>query len=317
MPATPIKPVYVLYGDDDHLREEHRRRIVQEVVGEADSQLAVSSFDAEASLAEVLDDLRTLPLMAPRRLVVVRDADSFVTANRPALEQYLDRPSATGTLLLMVRSWPSGTNLAKKAAKIGQAFDCSASAVGGLDRWVRQAAQKRKNPIESQAVAMLLELVGPDLALLEAEVEKLSLYAGPGATISAQHVNLLTAAVAEPERFAVENALTAGDARAALQALDKTLTRRGLEFLVLGGIGSYLRRAIQGQSLRQAGGDPAAVLPFNIPSPARRAFLDLLNRRPLRKLQDDSRRVLAADLALKSGAEPRATMQDLLLALCV
>ena len=42
MPSGNFKPVYVLYGDDEYLRDEHRRRIVREVVGEADPQLAAA-----------------------------------------------------------------------------------------------------------------------------------------------------------------------------------------------------------------------------------------------------------------------------------
>jgi DNA polymerase-3 subunit delta len=339
MSSSSFKPIYVLYGDDEYIRDENRRRIIREVIGDGDPQLAVCSHDAKKKggasageegeesaagplqadplLGSVMDDLTTLPLMAASRLVIVHDADTFVTANRAALEKYFEKPSPSAALLLLVRSWLPASNLGKIAAHIGEAVDCSAPKGGNLDHWVREAARRRGNPIDPQAAILLAGLVGADLAVLDSEVEKLSLYAGAGAAITAEHVHLLTSSTAGAEGFGLKNALTASDAKAALAVLDKELTRRGEEFRVLGGIGAYLRQAVAGQMLRQAGKDPGGILPYNIPPQVRRTFENLLKRRPLRKLQADCRRLLAADLAMKSGAEPRGTMQELVLALCV
>jgi DNA polymerase III subunit delta len=290
MPTPRFKPVYVLHGNDEFLRDAHRRRIVQEVLGEADPQLALSTFAADADLADVLDDLRTLPLLAPCRLVAVRDADDFVTAHRQALEDYLDDPSPSGSLLLLVSSWPASTKLAKRVAQIGQAFPCSSPAGEDLAQWLTHAARKRGKELADDAARLLEQYAGSDLAALDAEVEKLSLYAADRPTITAQDVSLLTAATAGPAAFALVDAIAASNAKMALTVLDKTLTRRGLEFQVLGQIAWHLRNALKGKSFRQA--------------------------RPPAKLRADFRRVLEADLAMKSGADARATMQDLVLALC-
>jgi DNA polymerase III subunit delta len=339
MPRQTFKPIYVLHGEDEFTRDEHRRRIVREVIGDDDPQLAVSSHDgkkkgggagadeegaspaaapapADPLLAAVMDDLATLPLMASRRLVIVRDADLFISANRGAIEKYLEKPSPSASLLLMARSWPSNTNLFKIVARIGQAVECSAPGGAGVSRWIREAARKRGNPIDDHAAATLAELAGSDLAALDSEVEKLSLYAGQGAAITAEHARLLTASTAGAADFALKNALAVSDAKSALATLDKELARRGEEFRILGGIGAHVRQAIAGASLLQAGQDPCQALPPNVPPHVRGQFLELLKRRPLRKLQADARRVLSADLALKSGASPRGTMQDLVLALC-
>jgi DNA polymerase-3 subunit delta len=339
MPPKPFKPIYVLHGDDGYIRDEHRRRITREVVGDADPQLAVCSHDGKRRggppsseeepqspdgspqspqtsglFAEVLADLTTPPLMAASRLVIVRDADAFVTANRDALERYLENPSPTAALLLLVQSWPSNTNLAKTTARIGQAVACVAPAGGGLERWVMEAASKRGNRIDSQTAGLLASVVGADLAALDNEVEKLSLYAGKGSAITPEHVHLLASSTAGAEDFGLVNAIAASDAKAALVVLDKELTRRGEEFRMLGQIGWYLRIVIHAQTLRQSGQDPAQAL--RVRYEARQTYLDLLKRRPLRKLQADCRQVLAADLAMKSGADAHATMQDLVLALC-
>src|SRR5260370_39514657 len=112
--------VYALYGDDEYLRSESERAIVRLALGPDADDFAVARFPGDqAALADVLDELRTLPFLARRRVVVVENADAFVTAHRAALEQYMSHLAERGVLVLSVRSWPSNTKLAKLVAQKG------------------------------------------------------------------------------------------------------------------------------------------------------------------------------------------------------
>lgn len=311
-----MKPVYILCGHDEFLIDVARKEIVSAIVGQGDPQLCVSSFDATAQLSEVLDELRTLPFLAPRRVVIIRDAEAFVGANRQGLENYLQTPSKTASLMLIVSSWPSNTRLYKIVKPIGEVIACD---VGGSDsaaRWLAIFAKKRGKGFAADARTLLLELVGDDLALLDSEVEKLSLYAGDRNTIEASDVAKLVSSSAGPEAFEITNAVTRGDAAKALEALAGMMSGRGEEFKVLGLLGWHLRRALGAQQA-VTGGQPAARALPNMPYSAQNDFLAMLKRRPLVKLQQDFGRLLAADLAMKSGAKPVSAMQELIVALCM
>src|SRR5262245_20045634 len=113
-----VQPVYVLYGDEDFLKRRVRAALVALVLGEgADArEFGLSTHPGDrASFPAIHDELQTLPFLSPRRLVVVEDADNFVTRNRQALEEYFTRvkPSVPGVLVLEVKSWPANTRLAK------------------------------------------------------------------------------------------------------------------------------------------------------------------------------------------------------------
>jgi len=316
MTSAPPRPVYVLHGNDSFLRDESRHRIVAEIIGPADPQVCVSSFDADAQLAEVLDELRTLPFLAPCRVVIVRDADAFVSAYRDAIEKYLEAPAHSGTLMLLVSSWPNNTRLYKAVAKVGQAIDCSVPKNHDLPRWIVEAAGRHGKKIDREAAELLADWIGPDLATLDGELEKLSIFVGGRATIAVQDVSALVAVTAGPGAFDLTNAIVAGSAKDALTALGGMLVAKGEEFRALGMIASHLRKSLLAQQLRSTGKSPDAVLPPRIPPDAKNAFLAMLVRRPLRKLQADFRRLLKADLGMKSGADPLGTMQELVVALC-
>ncbi len=312
MTAQSVKPVYVLHGGDAYLADEHRREITAAVIGDADPQMCISSFDSDSELAEVLDALRTLPFLAERRLVILHDADAFVTAHREALEEYFASPSPTGVLMLMVSSWPKTTRLYKLVDKIGEVCDCSAAQGADLVRWIHNAADRRNRKIAPQAAALLSDWIGADLAALDSEIEKLSLYVGRRQQIEVDDLAAVVTATAGPQAFALSNAITAGDVKAALKALDGMLTTRGEEFKTLGQVAWHLRRSLAAARQVAAGQSPS----LRMPPQQRNAFLAMLKRRPVSKLEADFRRMIQTDLAMKSGVKPKAAMQELVVALC-
>jgi len=315
MAAKAAKPIYVIHGPDGFLRDAHRREIVAHLIGRADPQLCVSTFDADAELADVLDELRTVPFLAPRRVVIVRNADAFVSAHRSQLEKYLQSPAQTASLILIVLSWKANTRLYKTVQRIGEALDCSAPQ-RGLDRWLAQAAAKRNKKLAPDAAELLAEWVGNDLATMDAELEKLSLYVGERSGITVEDVSALVAATAGPGAFALTNAIIDGQTTAALEALGGMVNSRGDEFRTLSLIGGHLRRALRGAELAAAGKPPESALNPRTPPQRKRAFAAMVRQRGLAGIRRDFRRMIRADLAMKSGARPMAALQELVVALC-
>ena len=332
MSPEEVKPVYVLQGSDALLRDAAREQIVSRIIGQSDPQVAVSQFDAEAELAAVLDELRTTPFLAPRRAVIVRDADAFVARyreidttdpktnrikTRRPLDEYLQAPSTCSSLILMVSSWPSNTTLAKVVAKAGgEVIDCSSPDASALPDWLRKAAAKRGKKIQPDAAQLLAAWIGSDLACLQGEMEKLSLYIGDRPTITVDDVSKLVTATAGAAAFALTNAITAGDTAGALKAMGQMTTQRGEEFKALGMIVWHLRRALGAQQNLQAGMPPQRALP-KMPYDVQAGFLAYLKRRPLEKLQQDFRRLIAADLAMKSGTTAQSALTELVVQLCI
>ena len=315
MAEATVKPVYILHGGDAFLCDAHRREIISQVIGDADPQVSVVSFDATAELADVLDELRTIPFLSPRRAVIVREADAFVSAHREALEKYLNSPSANSVLVLVVTSWPATTRLYKLVAKIGEVRSCAAVEGANLAKWLAAAAARRGKKLDANAAELLAQWMGNDLAALDQEIEKLSLYVGERGTIKLPDISAVVTAIAGPVAFALTNAITNADTPGAMKALAKMLTRRGNEFAALGSIAWHLRRAMSAQEAICSGTAPANAIP-RMPYQQQNAFLAMLKRRRLEALRKDLRRLIQTDLAMKSGAPAVGVMQTLVVQLC-
>src|SRR5437667_4862874 len=88
------QPLYVLHGDEDFLKREVRAALSPWLVGDADPAFAVSAYAGDrADWSTIRGELQTLPFLSPRRVVVIDQADPFVTEHRPQLEKYLAKPA--------------------------------------------------------------------------------------------------------------------------------------------------------------------------------------------------------------------------------
>src|SRR5271168_1200828 len=84
-----IRPVCVVFGDDTFLVRESIKALGRAIFPDQGGDPGISRFPgATTGLATVLDEVRTLPFFSKRRLVVVEDADTFVTKHRKELEAY-------------------------------------------------------------------------------------------------------------------------------------------------------------------------------------------------------------------------------------
>src|SRR5262249_26767311 len=153
---------------------------------DADPAFAVSSYPADrADWSTVRGELQTLPFLSPRRVVVIDQADEFVSNNRQTLEKYVARPSP-GVLILDVRTWQSTTRLAKLVPDEATIV-CKVPKPLQLPGWcVQRATAEYGKKLAEPAAQLLVELTEPSLGLLDQELAKLATYVGEAPAISAE-----------------------------------------------------------------------------------------------------------------------------------
>ncbi|MBX6312952.1 MAG: DNA polymerase III subunit delta [Isosphaeraceae bacterium] len=315
-----VKPIYAVFGEDAFLRLAVVEAIGRVALGEEGGGPGLTRFPGEqAELADVLDEVRTLPFLSRRRVAVVEGADPFVTAHRKELEAYAERPAEAGTLVLAVKSWPANTKLAKLVEKVGLSIDCKAPSERELPDWLRTLAQDRWSVhLERDAAALLVELIGVEVGLLAAEIEKLATYVGDRQTIRRADVAQLVGAGRVEKIFKVLDAATTGRAAEALADLDRLIASGEHPVGLLAAMSASLRKLHHAGELRRSGlGLPQACRDAGIPpfaveaTRAQHAHLG-----PTRVAQLPAW-VLQADLDLKgfSTLAPRTILERLIVQL--
>lgn len=282
----PIGPLYVLHGDEEFLKRQALLALRRRALGEDEQSVSTHAGD-KATFAAVFDELQTLPFFAPRRIVMVEGADPFVTKFRPQLEKCIGTLPPTGVLVLDVKTWAANTRLAKMVDNAATIV-CKAPPPYKLPPWCMEwAAAQHQKQLPAAAAELLVDLVGPEMGLLDQELLKLAIYVGDRKKIDAADVDRLVGNNRAESTWKIFDALADGDAAGALAILDRALDQGEDAHKIMGAFGMQLRRlaqagrlATQGTHLRSALAQ-VGIPPFAVDS-AEKQLRHLTRRRTAR-----------------------------------
>jgi DNA polymerase-3 subunit delta len=310
-PGKPkLQPVYAVHGDESFLKRRVLAALRERVLGSDESGFGPSSHTGDkATYAAVHDDLETLPFLSPRRLVVVENADPFVSRERSRLERYIGEhpPGSTppaGILVLELQSLPSNTRLAKLLGEAGSLV-CKTPKSEELPKWCMEwSADRHGKTLPAAAARLLVDLVGADMGQLDQELAKLAAYAGSASRIEAADVDKLVGSSRAENTWKIFDLIGAGQTGESLTLLNRLLDQGEDPLALLAAFGWQLRRLAQAARLLAQGtslGD--AVEQAGVPPFARRQAeqqMRHLGRRRLDLLYDW---LLQTDFGIK-GASP-------------
>jgi len=255
-----ILPVYVVAGKDVFLRTQALQSLREQLLGKEQGLGEVRLDGKGSDLATVLDEVRTLPFLAERKVVIVDDADPFITEYRKELEEYVAAPCPTGSLILISESWRKGTNLDKALVKTGGVIAFEPMKGKVLAGWVGEQASRWGKTLSYDATWELIRTVGTETGRLASEVEKLALYVGSRKAIAVEDVQALSGQTAEEKIFQVCDLMAEGKTRPALEMLNRILEAdRSAEFSLVGVLTYSLRRLLKGRLLLDSGLPPREI----------------------------------------------------------
>ncbi len=308
MSASKPTPICVIYGANAFQRRQELGRVTRNELAGGDPALNLSAVDgANASIGEVLDDVRTLSMLGGRRVVVVDEADAFISQHRAALEHFVAHPCDSGCLVLICNTFPSNHRLYKAVRASGQLVECKAISGHALKAWLTSTAQaaygKRINP---QAAACLIEHVGESQETLNTELSKLSMYVGSRPEITAGDIEAAVGQYREQNVFAVMGAISSGDAKTALHEWQQVwATDRAAPGRALGGLAWGVRKLMEARRDLDRGASLESLARKNWTDAA--VFRRRMKRLTVRGLQDQLVGLMQADYQTKKGLSTVAT----------
>ncbi len=184
-----FKPVYLIHGKAELLVSEALEFLLTQFRQISPSPMDIRQLDAEETDPdEVLDEALTPPLFSEKRLLVVKNADSWSPSAQRKLVPYLERP-ARFTILVLVGDTPGKLRVISEILSTRDAvISVDAPRERDLIEWIRRRVRLKGKNITGPAAAQLLELVGRDLRELSNALDKLITYVGQDNTIEAAQV---------------------------------------------------------------------------------------------------------------------------------
>src|ERR1043165_9584976 len=164
MPGKPL-PVYALVGPDPFLQLLKLAEILRDHPKDAQR---IDADGERAELADVLDELRSFAMFGGSKVVVVRNADEFISRFRESLEDYVAKPSDSSTLVLRCTPLPKNQRIYKLIDRVGRVEACEPPKAAQLPQWiVNRGKLTHKLAVDPAAANLLADLIGNDLGRLD------------------------------------------------------------------------------------------------------------------------------------------------------
>ena len=258
-----LSAVYYFHGAEDVLKDEAIRSILDQAL---DPSLRDFNFDqrsaAQLDAEEVNALCNTLPMLAERRVVLLRDVEGWKrkTKGRAEFLRYLERPSPDTIVIMVQGSGEEGEDRELAAGATSVRFDPMAPELA--KKWLLKQAGKSGVEIEADAADHLVRSVGSDLGALSSELSKLASLP-PGKPLTAAQVGELVGVRHGETQWDWRDAVLDGRTAQAVTLLPSVLAQAGVSGVklvtalgtALVGLGiarAHYDRGQRGQSLESA-----------------------------------------------------------------
>lgn len=213
-----ILPVYYFFGEDSFSID-----ISLKAIEEAVKPFLASDFDREIfyseerTLIEVLDAASAFPFGSDKKLIIYKDFEKV--RDKKNLLSYIESPAEFTVLVLVHNGAVSnpGTNLYSALIKNKFLYEAKELKGRNLITWLVDYCEENKKQITSGIAQVLVEIVGENRSMLEAQLDKIFTFVGDKIEITIDDVRNLSTSLKEFSIFDLQDAISKKDKRRAMK----------------------------------------------------------------------------------------------------
>jgi DNA polymerase-3 subunit delta len=323
-----LRPVYLVVGAERYLSGRVIDALRTAALAGRDLGLNEEHLNAgDSSVETALSAAKTLPMMAPKRFVLVRDCERWEpkvegAKGATALDRaatYAEDPTPSTVLVLQASKLDARRRLVNAAKKGGYLVACDAPPPRELPAWVTRSAKARGKRLAPGVAQLLSELLGAELSTLDNAVERLALYVGDAGEITEDAVGDCIVQVKPSTVWELVDAVGRRDTGGALASLGKVYDPQDRGLRLLGVLAWSTRQLLRFSAATRDGLGPAnAAKAAGVPPFKADQLAKQLKRTTEQELEDWLHILARVDLELKGGSKrpARATLEAALIEMC-
>ncbi|HYP27124.1 MAG TPA: DNA polymerase III subunit delta [Blastocatellia bacterium] len=315
-----VEPLYLFVGEERYFQERALALLYKEV-DEAGRMFNISLFSIGESrpnappvrAASAIDAANQWPMMAARRVVVIRDFEKIREDENDLVLEYLKRPSQQSTVVFQAASLDQRRKVTTALLKACTVVTFDRLSESQAARWAEEYLRRRDCRIEHGALNYLIALVGTKMARLVSELDKLSTYSG-GGSITNDIVEKLVPRAREHSNFELWDAILERDRRRAIRLTQRVLDDGAEPVMLVGALAGLYRRMLAAKDLMARKAPSEEIMKATGQYGQRAAaFNARVLRTPREEIVHGLRRIAQVDNAIKgSEATPRLQLEYLI-----
>jgi DNA polymerase-3 subunit delta len=327
-----LLPVWLLGGEERLLRDQALAAIMKAALAGGVAELNTDKFTAgEADVEKVIAATRTVPMMAKKRVVLVRGLERWDTSSSESdegsksvppldrLAEYAKAPVDTTVMILVAQKLDGRRKLVAAAKKQNFLVDCSPIDARSAPRWIRERARAKGHALDPEVADLVAATAGTELSALDDVLERLSLYVGKDAPITEEAVAACVTRVRLADTWKLVDAASTKDLATVLRLFADAYDPRDRGLPLVGAIAWSLRQLLKLEAALASGAsiDEAARRAGIYPAFRAREHAQKLKAFRPRELERWLVVVQETDAALKSSRRPTdAILEDMFVRLC-
>jgi DNA polymerase-3 subunit delta len=216
-----FEKIYFLHGEEPYFIDVLTKAIQDNALEESERDFNQSIlYGKDAEVLSLISELKSYPMMAERRLVILKEAQYFKAIEQ--LESYLENP-ANSTIFVICykyKTFDARKKTLKNALKNGVVFKSEKVKEYQLAEWIQQYIKTTGYELTSKACMLLIESLGNDLGRIVKELEKLAVLIKKGTIINENHIEENIGISKDYNVFELTNAVANKDNFKALKIVD-------------------------------------------------------------------------------------------------
>ncbi len=218
--AKNFAPVYFFYGAEsfyiDKLVEYCEKNILDAGL-QAFNQATL--YGKETSPQNVIDQLAQFPMMAPHRVIILKEAQEM--KNFGALLPIIEKPVPHGILVISYKNpkVDKRTKLGKVILQKSVVLESKPLYDNQISGWIKDYSAKMGLKVDFNVAQLMAEYLGNDLQKISNELEKLKLNAGSAGQVTLKLAQDQIGISKEYNVFELQNALSKRDVKKAVQII--------------------------------------------------------------------------------------------------
>ena len=219
---SPLKPVYIITGAEEYLRETAITLIIKKGSSNGDEAVTVTKLFGDEVDADTLSvNLATYSLFTEKKFVIIKDAGKMNGECWANIERYAKEPSEIATLILEDEKLDKRNSSIKSILKNGAHYDFPLLYDNQLMGWLRWYAEKSGVALSNDAVQVLKDSTEPLLRNYVNEFEKIQLFAQQKKKLTADDITAVVHASRSFNIFDFTHALCEPDSSQVLKLLQQ------------------------------------------------------------------------------------------------
>lgn len=300
--------IYFIYGNDSYRLQKTYQAIKEKYAGNSDMNFSL--FEDSFDLEKIRFDVISLPFLAKKRLVVIKNILGAKGVDMAKMTEILNQKADSTVILFLEEGQPDKrTSLYKRLVK-EKSKELNILSGPKLTKWIKTEIERSGGEVGIKETNMLAAYFGGDLWQLKNEIQKLLSY---GKKITEENIEKLSVSNLNVKIFDLTDAITAGNRQKAFKVLKDLIDSGENELYILSMIEWQMRNVAQIYDLKNMSEKEIALkLKMN-------PFVVKKNLFGVKKISDDStirnyyNQILSTENDIKTGAkEPQVALELLI-----